>query len=160
MGGEDFFFVPEIWKIACILRTKCRMSMIFYSTQSPTHLDHFQYLYHGDTTSRKFFRATWISKTPPKTASCSYFWLRNRSQNLPSERVWNQKYGHQLTLFALESDWDVVWPPRLLFWISMILNNIPNILVVMQKALKNLFESSRSQTSDLQTLYFWLKFEI
>ena len=89
--------------------------------------------------SRKIFESS-RSQTcdPPNTLFLVEIWMF--SMILPSKHEWNVKNGHQLTLFALESDWDIVWPSRLLLWIDMILNNIPNTLVVMQKALENFLE--------------------
>ena len=60
------------------------MTLIFSSAYSPTLKDDFRYPHHGVKISRKFSRAVWISKTPPKTHSCLNFF----QSNLPSNRLW------------------------------------------------------------------------
>ena len=82
--ARSFFF----WSQFCVLVDnfwlECRMTLIFSSAYSPTLKHDCRYPHHGLKMSRKFSRAVWISKTPPKTHSCLNFF----QSNLPSNRLW------------------------------------------------------------------------
>ena len=68
---QSIFFPPQKFLTVHNFWLRRRMTMIFYSTCSPTPVDDFTYPYYGVTMSRKFSTGAWSWKTPPKTASCS-----------------------------------------------------------------------------------------
>ena len=82
--ARSFFFLSQFCVLVDNFWLECRMTLIFSSAYSPTLKHDFRYPHHGLKMSRKFSRAVWISKTPPKTHSCLNFF----QSNLPSNRLW------------------------------------------------------------------------
>ena len=93
----------------------CRMTLIFYSAYSPSVKDDFKYPYHGVKMYRKFSRAVWISKIPPKTHSCLNFF----KACFPPSGVPNPKNHHWLTFPISHSDLLITWIQNLFVLIDI-----------------------------------------
>ena len=66
----------------------------------------------------------------------------------------NSLNGQEFTFRSLKIDWDVVRPFRLLSWLAMILNNIPDTLVVVWKATEKFLSPLEAVLLSWKTLLF------
>ena len=132
------------------------MIMIFCSTCSPMHEDHFTYPYHGVMMSRKFSTAGWSWKTPPKTATCS----RNLQENHINSALWvglepqkwplgcvissrNRLRCRMVLPFAFTDWYDPKQHCKHLGWHA--------------EAYRKFFGTSQSCVTHLENITFWLK---
>ena len=129
---------------------ECRMTMIFFSADSPSVKDNFRYPSYGTKMRGNFSRGIWFSKIPPKTGGRPYVF----SCNFPLLRAWIPKNHHLLMFYSLQPDLMKMRTPNFFLQIDMSLRKVPSIIIGWWKLTKNFSSLTKSLKTFTKTLFF------